>query len=158
MSHPYCLGQSAPLFNNLTMKNTPEVGVGMSDWCLSEWVLAQWRLVAFKMNLLHWAMLAIVTAHHHSHQHGQQSGHILHRCFVCCRPSGRRGDMESLSILLECSSHMHRGRYLLMLQLIGFGTLLLDRSSQFQATHLHYLVSQDRILTVLVKQPWNYAP
>ena len=95
----------------------------------------------------------IVPAHRHGHQNGQQSGHILHPLFVCCPPGGRRGDIESLSIFLECSSHTHRDRYLLRLQHIGFGTLLLDRSLQFQTTHLHYLVSQDRILTVLIKQP-----
>ena len=37
----------------------------------------------------------IVLAHHHGHRNGQQSGHISHSRFVwCCRPGGRRGDME----------------------------------------------------------------
>ena len=36
----------------------------------------------------------IVPAHCHGHQNGQQSGHILHLCFVCCRPGGRRGNTE----------------------------------------------------------------
>ena len=35
-------------------------------------------------------------AHRHNHQNGQQSGHILHRCFVCCGPGGRRGDTEQV--------------------------------------------------------------
>ena len=28
------------------------------------------------------------------HQSGQQSEHILNRCFVCCRPGGRWGNTE----------------------------------------------------------------
>ena len=38
----------------------------------------------------------IAPAHHHVHQNGQQSGHILHRCFVFCCPGGRRGDTEQV--------------------------------------------------------------
>ena len=38
----------------------------------------------------------IVPAHRDGHQNGQQSGHILHLHFVCCRPGGRRGDTERL--------------------------------------------------------------
>jgi len=34
----------------------------------------------------------IVPPHRNDHQNGQQNRHILHRCFVCCRPGGRRGD------------------------------------------------------------------
>jgi hypothetical protein len=37
---------------------------------------------------------SIAPAHHHGHQHGQQSGHILHRCFVICRPGSRQGNTE----------------------------------------------------------------
>jgi len=40
----------------------------------------------------------IVPAHRHGHQNCQQSGHILHRCFVFCRPGGRRGDTDRGSI------------------------------------------------------------
>ena len=36
----------------------------------------------------------IVPAHRHGHRNGQQSGLILHLCFVCCRPGGRQGDTE----------------------------------------------------------------
>jgi len=36
----------------------------------------------------------MVPVHHNGHQNGQQSGHILHLCFVCCHPGGRRGDTE----------------------------------------------------------------
>jgi len=36
----------------------------------------------------------IVPPHRDGHQNGQQSGHILNRCFVCCCPGGQRGDME----------------------------------------------------------------
>jgi hypothetical protein len=32
----------------------------------------------------------IVPVHHHGHRNGQQSGHILHRHFVFCRPGGHR--------------------------------------------------------------------
>ena len=38
----------------------------------------------------------IVSVHRHGHRNGQQSGHILHRCFVFCRPGSRRGDTEQL--------------------------------------------------------------
>ena len=36
----------------------------------------------------------IVQAHRHGHPNGQQSGHILHLCFVCCCPGGCRDDTE----------------------------------------------------------------
>jgi len=36
----------------------------------------------------------IVPAHRHGHRNDQQSGFILHRRTVCCRPGGRRGNME----------------------------------------------------------------
>ena len=36
----------------------------------------------------------IVPAHRDGHRNGQQSGHILHLCFDCCRPGGCQGDME----------------------------------------------------------------
>ena len=36
----------------------------------------------------------IVPAHRHGHQNCQQSGHIVHLCFVYCRPGSRRGDTE----------------------------------------------------------------
>ena len=38
----------------------------------------------------------IVPSHRPGHQNGQQSGHILHRCFVCCHPGGRRGNTEQV--------------------------------------------------------------
>ena len=36
----------------------------------------------------------IVPPHRHGHRNGQQSGYMLHRRFVCCRPGGRRGNTE----------------------------------------------------------------
>jgi len=36
----------------------------------------------------------IVPPHCNDHQNGHQSGYILHRHFVCCRPGGCRGDTE----------------------------------------------------------------
>ena len=36
----------------------------------------------------------IVPPHRDDRQNGHQCGYIMHRCFVCCRPDGRRGDME----------------------------------------------------------------
>ena len=39
---------------------------------------------------------SIVPPHRNDHQHCQQSGYILHCCFVYCRPGGRRGDMEQV--------------------------------------------------------------
>ncbi len=56
------LGQLELFFNNLTMKYTPEIGVGMSDWCLSEQVLTRWQhLVDFMKatNILHRAICAV---------------------------------------------------------------------------------------------------
>ena len=38
----------------------------------------------------------IVPAHRHGHRNDQQSGFILHRCFVDCRHGGRRGDTEQV--------------------------------------------------------------
>ena len=40
----------------------------------------------------------IVSAHRHDHQNGQQSGYILHRCFVSCCPGGRRGNTEQEAV------------------------------------------------------------
>ena len=39
-------------------------------------------------------MRGIVPLHRDDHQNGHQSGYIIHRCFVCCHPGGRRGDTE----------------------------------------------------------------
>jgi hypothetical protein len=39
---------------------------------------------------------SIVPAHRHGHRNGQQSGHILHRHFVCFCPGGLRGDTEQV--------------------------------------------------------------
>jgi len=36
----------------------------------------------------------IVPAHRDGHRNSQQSGFILHRRTVCCRPGGRRGNTE----------------------------------------------------------------
>ena len=36
----------------------------------------------------------IVPPHRDGHRNSQQSGFILHFCFVCCCPSGRLGDAE----------------------------------------------------------------
>ena len=60
------LGQLELFSNNLMMKYTPEIGVGMSDWCLSERVLTRWwRLVAFMkaMDLIHRAMHEVQYRH-----------------------------------------------------------------------------------------------
>ena len=38
----------------------------------------------------------IVPPHRDDHRNGHQSGYIIHRCFVCCRPDGRQGDTERL--------------------------------------------------------------
>ena len=39
---------------------------------------------------------SIVPPHRHGHQNGQQSGYMLHRRNVCCRPGGRRGNTEQV--------------------------------------------------------------
>jgi len=36
----------------------------------------------------------IVPLHRDGHRNDHQSGYMLHRCFVCCCPGGRRGDTE----------------------------------------------------------------
>jgi len=36
----------------------------------------------------------IIPPHCDGHQNGHQSEYILHRCFIFCRPGGRRGDTE----------------------------------------------------------------
>jgi len=36
----------------------------------------------------------IVPPHCDGHRNGHQSGYILHHCFICCRPGGRRGNTE----------------------------------------------------------------
>jgi hypothetical protein len=36
----------------------------------------------------------IVPPHCNDHQNGHQSGYIIHRCFICCRPGGRRGNTK----------------------------------------------------------------
>ena len=38
----------------------------------------------------------IIPAHRDGHRNSQQSGFILHRRTVCCRPGGRRGNTERL--------------------------------------------------------------
>ncbi len=38
----------------------------------------------------------IVPPHCDDHRNGQQSGHIIHCCFVCCRPGGRQGDTKQV--------------------------------------------------------------
>jgi hypothetical protein len=40
----------------------------------------------------------IVPAHRHGHRNCQQSGHILHRCFVFCRHDGRWGNTERVVV------------------------------------------------------------
>ena len=37
---------------------------------------------------------SIVPPHRDDHQNGHQSEYNLHRCFVCCRPGGHRGNTE----------------------------------------------------------------
>ena len=52
----------------------------------------------------------IVPAHHYSHRNGQQSGHILHRCFVFSRPGSRRGDTEKcLVAFMKALDLLHWG-------------------------------------------------
>jgi hypothetical protein len=98
---PILLGQLELFFNNLTMKYTPKIRGRRVRLMLSKRVLAQWRrLVAFMKatNLLYRATRATVPvpAHHHGHKNGQQSGHMLHRCFICCCPGSRRGNMKQV--------------------------------------------------------------
>ena len=38
----------------------------------------------------------IVPPHRNNHWNGHQSGYIIHRCFVCCRPGGRWGNTEQV--------------------------------------------------------------
>ena len=36
----------------------------------------------------------IVPPRRDDHRNGHQSGYMIHRCFVCCRPVSRQGDTE----------------------------------------------------------------
>jgi len=44
----------------------------------------------------------IVPAHRHGHRNDQQSGFILHRRTVCCRPGGCRGNTERVVAQWRC--------------------------------------------------------
>ncbi len=44
----------------------------------------------------------IVPPHRHGHPNGQQSGYMLHCCFICCRPGGRRGNTERVVAEWRC--------------------------------------------------------
>ena len=44
---------------------------------------------------------SIVPPHRNDHQNCQQSGYILHCCFVDCRPGGRRGNAEQAVARLQ---------------------------------------------------------
>ena len=46
--------------------------------------------------------LGIEPSHRHGHRNGQQSGYMLHRRNVCCRPGGRRGNMEQVVAQWQC--------------------------------------------------------
>ena len=43
-----------------------------------------------------------VPAHCDGHQNGQQSGHILHLCLVCCHSGGCRGNTEQVVAWWRC--------------------------------------------------------
>ena len=45
---------------------------------------------------------SIVLPHCDDHQNGQQSGYMLHRRFICCRPGGRRGNTERVVAQWRC--------------------------------------------------------
>ena len=44
----------------------------------------------------------IVPPHCDDHRNGQQSGYMLHRRFICCRPGGRRGNTERVVAQWRC--------------------------------------------------------
>ena len=58
-------------------------------------------------------VLGIVPPHCHSHRNGQQSGYMLHRCFVCCCPGGRRGNTEQ--VVAQWGRSVASGEALVML-------------------------------------------
>jgi len=45
---------------------------------------------------------SIVPPHCNGHQNGQQSGYMLHRCFVDCCPGGCRDNMEQVVAQWQC--------------------------------------------------------
>ncbi len=58
---------------------------------------------------------SIVPTHRHGHQNGQQSGQILHRCIVFCRPGSHQDNTEQvvarwrhLVALMEALDLLHR--------------------------------------------------
>ncbi len=44
----------------------------------------------------------IVLPHRHGHRNGQQSGYMLHCCFICCCPGGRWGNTEQVVAQWPC--------------------------------------------------------
>ena len=87
------VGLLDPFYNDLTMKYTPKMGVGMYNWCQSEQVLFQlWCLVAFMktMNLLHRGMHAVL--------YRRTAMTIKMANKVSCCPGGRRGNTEQEAV------------------------------------------------------------
>jgi hypothetical protein len=106
---------------------------------LPEQVLARWWcLVAFMkaMNHLHWVMrlvlyrrIAMVI------KNGQQSGYIMNRRFVDCRPVGRRCHMER--VVARWRRPVASGEALVMLHRAMSSVLLQMWSSKWPATEVH---------------------
>ena len=86
------LGQLNPFFNDLMMKYTPKIWVGMSDWCLLEQVLAQMEAFSGFYDSPVPPSLGNVCGL----VPGQQSQYILHCCFVCCCPGNHWDNMEQV--------------------------------------------------------------
>ena len=79
--------------------------------------------------------------HHDGSWNGHQSGYILHLCFVCCRPGGRRGDMEQ--VVAQWGDPVASGVALDMLHWTMLHILLqcLRMPSKWPATEVHLFVT-----------------
>jgi len=78
---------------------------------------------------------SIIPPHRDGHQNGHQSEYILHRCFVCCRPGGRRGDTErvvtrwrrpvasgvALDMMHRAMPHVSRQRFRMAIEMSSDG-------------------------------------
>ena len=84
----------------------------------------------------------IVPSHRNVHRNGQQSGHMMYLCFVCCCPGGRRGNTEPVVARWRCP--VASGEILVMLH-IGWCRMYhfnaSVRPSKWAATEMHLFVA-----------------
>jgi hypothetical protein len=125
---------------------------------ISERVLTRWRrLVAF-MKAIGWCAWYITGAPPWP-SNGQQSGHILHRHFVFCRPGGRRGDIEWVVAQWRCLvAFMKALDNSSIGQCARYRTIALQWLSKWPATEVHsFVVAASFVWSNVAKRPC-YGP